>query len=505
MSQLSIPKFDLLAERFSEIRLLETTLATLEWDERTGLPIQGGEYRAQQLELLSGLIHNRRTDSSVGDLLDELNSELGSNADLTFDHQRSIAVLRRDYERNRKLPETLVKAITRATVLGQQAWAAARKSDCFADFEPSLTEVVRLHREKADLLKTGQCTRYDALMDDYEPGATTEELRPVFANLLSELSAIVRQCGESRHGPTGETLTADFPIPAQRELSRFVSEAVGFDFQRGRLDETDHPFCTTLGPNDHRILTRYQTNFFPSGLFGTLHEAGHGMYEQGLRTEWFGFPSGSAASLGIHESQSRLWENMVGRSAAFWNWCWPIAQARFAALKNIDQAKFVADLNRVVPSLIRVEADEVTYNLHIAIRFELERALIEDELQVSELPAAWNAAYQTHLGIEAPSDADGVLQDVHWSAGLFGYFPTYTLGNIFAAQFMQTAEDAMPDLHEQFANGEFSSLQGWLQTQVHSHGQNYRSSELVEKVTGQPVSSKPLIEYLSEKVLPLYR
>jgi carboxypeptidase Taq len=229
------------------------------------------------------------------------------------------------------------------------------------------------------------------------------------------------------------------------------------------------------------------------------------MYEQGLRTEWFGFPSGSAASLGIHESQSRLWENMVGRSAAFWNWCWPIAQARFAALKNIDQAKFVADLNRVVPSLIRVEADEVTYNLHIAIRFELERALIEDELQVSELPAAWNAAYQTHLGIEAPSDADGVLQDVHWSAGLFGYFPTYTLGNIFAAQFMQTAEDAMPDLHEQFANGEFSSLQGWLQTQVHSHGQNYRSSELVEKVTGQPVSSKPLIEYLSEKVLPLYR
>ena len=297
----------------------------------------------------------------------------------------------------------------------------------------------------------------------------------------------------------------DYRIDAQRKLSHRVAAVVGFDFSRGRLDETSHPFCTNLGPDDCRILSRYERNWFPGGLFGTLHEAGHGMYDQGLRREWYGLPPGSFVSLGIHESQSRLWENLVGRSRAFWQFFYSQVQAAFpAALQHVKVDDFHFALNIVRPSLIRVEADEATYNLHIIIRFELERRLLSGELDVADLPAAWNAEYEAAFGLCAPSDADGVLQDVHWSAGLIGYFPTYTLGNIYAAQFYAAAERDLGDLDAMFATGAFQPLLGWLQEHVHRWGRNLNPTDLVRQATGQAPDSKPLINSLTERYASLY-
>jgi len=284
-----------------------------------------------------------------------------------------------------------------------------------------------------------------------------------------------------------------------------VAEKIGFDFDRGRLDETSHPFCTTLGPNDCRILTRYDPHWIPSGLFGTLHEAGHGMYEQGLRADWFGLPPGAYVSLGIHESQSRLWENQVGRSRPFWQWLFGQTQQAFAPqLDDVSIDTFHFAVNAIKPSLIRVEADEATYNLHIIIRFDLERQLVEGTLSVDDLPDAWNSRYQSDLGVCPSSAAEGVLQDVHWSAGLFGYFPTYTLGNLAAAQLFDAAQKQIGDLDQMLMRGEFRPLLDWLRERIHYFGKCYSGAELVERATGSPLSADSLIAYLKSKLQPLY-
>jgi carboxypeptidase Taq len=328
--------------------------------------------------------------------------------------------------------------------------------------------------------------------------ATFDSLRVPLVELIAKIQDAPRQSDVT-------ILQRSFPIDQQREFSRKVSAAIGFDFKRGRLDETSHPFCTTLGPDDIRILTRFEQHWLPGGLFGTLHEAGHGMYEQGMRKDWFGLPPGSYVSLGMHESQSRLWENQVGRSREFWLWLLDDAKATFApSINDVEIDAFYHAVNTIRPSLIRVEADEATYNLHILIRFDLERQLIERDIEVADLPDAWNARYQSDLGITPPSDADGVLQDVHWSAGLIGYFPTYTLGNLAAAQLYEAAENSIGDLSGQITRGEFEPLANWLRTSVHERGRCYSSDQLIEKVTGKPLSAKPLMEYLTAKLNPLY-
>ena len=487
-----------------ETTLLESTLALLEWDERTGLPSQAGEHRAEQVTFLSGLVHQRKTSPQYGDWLRELaQSELAMQPNSPV--SASIRGMKRDFDKNIQLPESLVKRIAHAVTVGQQVWAEAKPKNDFASFLPHLDAIVQLRREEASILSTNASCRYDSLLDQYEEDAKTEEVAVVFADLRKRLVPLVQTLTQSKSGPDGQSIVGVFDIAKQKEFSLWVAKQIGFQFERGRLDETDHPFCTTLGPNDHRILTRYHADSFSSGLYGTLHEAGHGMYEQGLPTEWFGLPAGSAASLGVHESQSRLWENMVGRSKEFWQWCLPHAKKWFPQLREVSVDSVFADLNRVEASLIRIEADEATYNLHILLRFELERELIDGDLQSVDLPSAWSDRYESYLGIRPGNDSEGVMQDVHWAAGLIGYFPTYTLGNIFAAQLMNAARDDLGELPSMIAKGDFRPLLQWLRTKVHQHGRCLKPTELVSSAIGKPISSQPFLDYLTDKLTPLYK
>jgi len=485
------------------IALLSSIEETLGWDERTMMPVAGGEHRAEQMTLVAGMAHQRWTDSQFGEQLAELaESPL---ADLQHgDKDVTVRRLKRQYDKRVKLPQTLVEELTRTAVLGQQAWQEARANNDFPSFQPLLEKMVGLKQQEAEAI--GYCeSPYDALLDDYEPGELTSTVAEVLADLREQLVPLVAEVRESGRRPDVSILHRSYPVEVQEAFGREAAAAIGFDFKRGRLDVTTHPFCAGLGPNDCRITTRYDENFFSGAFFGVLHEAGHGIYEQGLPSEHYGLPLGEAASLGIHESQSRMWENMVGRSSPFWYYFFDQAEAKFpGALGDVSPDDFYFAINDVRPSLIRVEADEATYNLHILIRFELERALLDGDLPVADLPGAWNAKYREYLGIEPPDDAQGVLQDVHWSAGLIGYFPTYSLGNLYAAQFFAQADADLGGLAKQFARGDFQPLRQWLRENIHRQGQRYQAADLVGRVTGRPLSSKPLIEHLRAKLGPLY-
>ncbi|MFK8111671.1 MAG: carboxypeptidase M32 [Rubripirellula sp.] len=497
--------FDAACRTAREAMTLHSAADALEWDERTGMPIAAGEYRAQQVSMLRGLVHQKRTDQSYGEKLQRL-MESVDDQDPHGDITSTVRELYRDWDRDRKLPTALVEQISQATVRGQQVWDAARKADDFGMFRDPLKNIIELKQQAGSLLSEGtDRSVYEALIDEYEPNARVSELQQVFDDVRAPLVELIARIGDAPRQPNTDLLKRDFSVDAQRDFSLSVAEKIGFDFRRGRLDETSHPFCTTLGPSDCRILTRYETNWLPSGLFGTMHEAGHGMYEQGLREDWFGLPPGSYVSLGMHESQSRLWENQVGRSRPFWDWLYGETQKTFSPqLDGVPLDDFYFAINAVKPSLIRVEADEATYNLHIIIRFDLERQLIEGSLKVDDLPDAWNARYESDLGVKPPSDADGVLQDVHWSAGLFGYFPTYTLGNLAAAQLFDAATKELGDVNAMFARGEFQPLLTWLGEKVHVQGRCYSGSELVEQATGSPLSASPLTDYLTNKLTALY-
>jgi carboxypeptidase Taq len=488
-------------EHAKEISVLSGTMALLEWDQHTYMPEHAGEFRSQQITWLSGLIHQRQTDSAYGESLRELQRGLADQP-TPSPTEANVRGLLRDYEKNVQLPESLVKATAMATSIGQQVWVEAKAKNDFTLFKPCLEEIVRLRREESSILQTPGRTKYDSLIDQYEEGADSEQIRLVFEALRRDLVPIVRDSiAREKARPTKLSLGKAFPIESQRKLSRWVAEKIGFDFERGRLDETEHPFCTTLGPHDHRILTRYFEDSYSSGLYGVLHEAGHGLYEQGTPAAMHGLPAGSAASLGVHESQSRLWENMVGRSAGFWKWLLPIAQSHLPALVGLTVDQIVADLNRVEQSLIRIEADEATYNLHIFVRFEIEKELIDGDLKVSDLPELWRARYREYLDIAPETDSTGVMQDVHWSAGLIGYFPTYTLGNLYAAQLMETASRQLGDLEPMFAQGEFGPLLEWLKTNVHAQGRCLLPHELMLQVNGAPLDAKPFLSYLQKKLL----
>jgi carboxypeptidase Taq len=495
--------YDRLCAQAREVALLSSTQSLLGWDERTKLPPAGGAYRAEQMSYLAGVIHKRETAPEIGEWLAVLaDSPLAS--DPHSDAGADIANLRRDYERKTKLPQALVEELARLAVLGQQVWAEARKANDFARFKPLLERTVELKRQESAAIGYDE-TPYDALLDEFEPGAKTGEVTRVLAGLRDQLVPLVAEIAASSRRPNLEPLKRGFPIDVQEQFGRRAVAAIGYDFSAGRIDVTAHPFCTTLGPSDVRLTTRYDGNFFPGAFFSTLHEAGHGMYEQGLPAERYGLPTGQAVSLGIHESQSRMWENLVGRSRAFWEHFFPQVQAAFGAtLADVRLDDFYFAINDVQPSLIRTESDEATYNLHILVRFELEQALLVDELRVAELPAAWREKYRHYLGIEPPNDADGVLQDVHWSSGAIGYFPTYTLGNLYAAQLFERAGRDLGDLPAMFRRGEFLPLRDWLRTHVHSHGRRYPASELACRVTGVPLSHEALLRHLRGKFAPLY-
>ncbi len=489
---------------FREIAILSSIEGLMFWDQMTYLPSKASAYRSEQSAYLAGMIHNRRTDARVGDWLNELaDSPLAE--DLSSDNGCNIYHLKRRYDKLVKIPTDLVEEIARTSGQSHQAWVAARKADNFTEFQPWLEKMLSLRKQQAEAIGY-DATPYDALLDEYEPGETTAGVTEVLEGLRKELVPLVAKIVDSKIKAPSEIVCRSFPVDRQENFGKQAAEAIGFRFDSGRLDVTAHPFCGGAGPLDVRLTTRYDEHNIADGFFSILHEAGHGIYEQGLPTEHFGLPTGEAISLGIHESQSRMWENLVGRSHGFW-------QHSFAKLckvfpevtKGVSVDEWYAAVNDSRPSLIRTESDEATYNLHIIIRFELERDLIEGKLAVVDLPDAWNDAYEKMLGIRPPSDADGVLQDVHWSEGMFGYFPTYALGNLYASQLFDQAEKDLGNLEAKFAEGNFCDLLIWLREKVHNVGQRQTARGLIKQISGQELSHEPLMKHLNAKFGALYQ
>ncbi len=494
--------YEALLSELREISLLTYTSAVLGWDEQTQLPRKAAGFRGDQLSLLAKLAHERL----VSDRLNELLSALESSpfvADGDSDAAVNVRETRRAVDRERKLPSSLVEELARVGPLAQQAWVGARKASDFSEFAPWLERILKLKRQQAECL--GPTVHpYDALLDEFEPGDTAADITAVFESLRGPLVDLVgRIAGSGRKGK-GSLLEGDFPRAGQEALSREAAKAIGFDFDRGRLDVSAHPFCTHLGPFDTRLTNRYNERHFAGSFFGVMHEAGHGLYQQGLPTDHFGTPRGEYVSMGIHESQSRLWENFVGRRRSFWRFFYPRVQATFPCTARISEDDWHRAVNHVEPGFIRVEADEATYNLHILLRFELETALIAGSLSVQDLPGAWNEKMKAYLGLTPPDDARGVLQDIHWAGGGVGYFPTYTLGNLYAAQFFEKAQSDLGDLDASFAQGEFAPLLGWLRRNIHEEGKRFTARKLVVRVTGKPLSAAPLLAHLVGNAREIY-
>ncbi len=472
-----------------ERALVSSAAAVIGWDQETYLPDGAHAWRADQLAWLSEKAHALGTSAAWGDALAAAEAE-GATPALT-------AAMRRDYDRATKLPGDLVAREAQAASLGKQAWAAARKDSDFAAFAPHLGTLLAIAREKAE--RWGfQAEPYDALLDTYERDATAAGIATLFDALKPRLRDLAAAAVERSHLRDAKLPAGPYPIPAQQAFNAEVAASLGFDFQAGRIDTTAHPFCTTLGPRDVRLTTRYDEADFTSSLFGVMHEAGHGLYEQGLPADEFGLPSGEAASLGIHESQSRLWENHVGRSRPFWEKWLPRAAKHFPQLAGIDLDAFLAAVHRADFSFIRVEADEATYDLHILLRFGIERRLVAGELAVKDVPAAWNESFRDLFGTTPPDDARGCLQDIHWSMGGLGYFPTYTLGNLNAAQLFAAAS-ARPDIAAANAQADYAPLLGWLREQVHARGAVPSPASIVQAATGRPPSPDSHLAHLEAR------
>jgi carboxypeptidase Taq len=500
-----------LVQHLRKTATLASCQSVLGWDEQTYMPPEGAEFRSRQTSLLAGMVHDLATDPRLGGWLGELAvSPLMSDPE---SHEAvNIREASRDFARATKLPKRLVEEQAGVATQAQQAWIEARKENRFDKFRPWLEKTVALKREEAACLaelvasKDGSPREpYDALLDQFEPGMTAADVTRLFTPLRDELVTLIRTIRESGKQPDRDLLTRIYPIPQQREFATAAAKAVGFRFTAGRLDETAHPFCSGFGPGDVRLTTRYDEHHFPGAFFGTLHEAGHGLYEQNLDPESFGLGMGTAVSLGIHESQSRLWENFVGRSDAFWKHFFPQARKAFpVALSDVTKDEFVWAINDVQPSWIRVEADEATYNLHILLRFDIERPLVKGDLAPADVPAVWNETFRRYFDMTPPSDTLGCLQDIHWSFGGIGYFPTYTLGNMNAAQLYDAAEADLGSLSAQFEQGRFEPLKTWLVENIHRRGKQYPASKLIERVTGKPLSHHALIRHLKAKYERLY-
>ncbi len=494
-----------LIQRSKEASTLLSCSSVLGWDERTYMPREGSAHRGEQMALLAKLSHNLATDPRLGELLTSLEESSLVLEPLSVPAV-NIREIRRNYERATKLPGQLVEELARVTTLAQAAWDEARKHNDYSRFQLWLEKIVALKQDEAQAIGY-EGHPYDALLDEYEPGATTTQIRQVFADLGQELVPLIHAIAEAKQRPNTEILHRWFPVERQQVLGREAAEALGFDFAAGRLDVTTHPFCSGIGPGDCRITTRYNEHFFNESFFGILHEAGHAIYEQGLDPKHYGTPMGTAVSLGIHESQSRLWENQVGRSLTFWEWFYPKTQLTFDAFRDVSLQDFYFAINAVEPVFIRVEADEATYNLHIILRFELEQALLTGDLPIADVPGAWNSKFKELLGLTPPDFRRGCLQDIHWSFGGLGYFPTYTLGNLYAAQFMEQARIELQDgasLEDDIRKGQFGRLKDWLNEKVHRPGQRYRAVELCRQITGNGLDHRPLIAYLRNKYMPLY-
>ena len=490
------PELGALRERMAELSDLGRIHALLFWDQNTMMPPGGATARADHSSTLELISHGRITDPEVARLLDVL-EPWAAGEDPDSDAVRLLAAVRRDHEKAIRVPAALAAEMSHADALGQQAWQEARAASDFSRFRDALARHVELRHRYVECFEAAPHP-YDILLDDFEPGLTTAELRPLFATLRDELVGLVAAAtGNGEQARNDGAFSGPFEVDDQRRAVMVVLEAVGFDPDGWRLDPAPHPFAQSLGPQDVRITTRYDLHDFGVAHFSALHEFGHGLYEAGIAPELARSPLGAPVSLGIHESQSRLWENVVGRSRPFCGWVLPSLREQLGrGLGRIDAEALYRAVNSVQRSLIRVDADETTYNLHIILRFELELALVEGTLEVDDLPAAWNEGMHRLLGVEVPDDAQGVLQDVHWGAGLFGYFPTYTLGNLIAAQLWERLEEEVGAQDDALREGEAGAIRDWLADRVHRHGRRLDTEPLVERATGRGLEAEPFLRHV---------
>ncbi|NJN17332.1 MAG: carboxypeptidase M32 [Oscillochloris sp.] len=491
-----------LRERLATVSDLGAAAALLSWDQQTYMPPGGAGARAEQLATLSRMSHEVFTADATGALI-EAASDAVSGLPTDSDDAALLRVARRDFERLRKLPSAFVADFTRTRAQARQDWIEARKQADFGRFLPVLTKIIALTRQQAEYLGYSEHP-YDALLDAYEPELRTAEVRTLFAELRDGLRPLIAAAQANAGAVNDEPLHRGYDEQVQLQVSEQIIAELGYDFNRGRQDLAPHPFCINFAPTDVRITTRVTRNELNMCLFGSLHEMGHALYEQGVPVQFARTPLARGASLGIHESQSRMWENLVGRSRPFWRRFLPTLQARFPQLNDVDSEGFYRAVNRAQPSLIRVEADELTYNAHIMVRFELELALLEGALDPVDLPAAWNAKMQAYLGLTPPDDAVGVLQDIHWSGGMIGYFPTYTLGNVISAQLYGAAQQQQAGLSDELAGGEYGGLLHWLRANLHAHGRKFTPRELLQRITGGDLDAKPYLAYLGAKFGELY-
>jgi carboxypeptidase Taq len=488
--------------RFETISDLERARALVFWDERTKMPPGGAAPRADTLATLARISHELVVSDELAQLIDAAAAEV-DGADPDSDDARFVRVAARDTAKARKVPTELRAELTRAASAGEQAWIKAREASDFAAFLPHLERNIELARKYVECFAPYEHP-YDPLLDDYEPGMRTAQLEPVLASLRDGLQPLLDRLAAAE-GPDASCLHGSFPLDAQGELARRVLDAMPIAVDERRLDETVHPFATAIAPTDLRITTRYDETYVGTAIWAVMHEAGHAMYENGIPAGLARGPLGHGLSLGFHESQSRLWENWVGRSRPYLAHLLPtLAEVFPDAFGSVEADQLHRAANRVEPSLIRVEADEATYNLHIVLRFELEVALFSGDLEPAGLPDAWNSRMRNYLGVEVPDDANGVLQDVHWGGGAFGYFPTYALGNVIAGQLWELAQADLPDLDAQLGRGELQPLRDWLRERLHRHGAKFEPAEMIERLTGGPLDAGPLLRQLEAKYAEVY-
>jgi carboxypeptidase Taq len=498
-------KYEELKTRMAGIHDLRMAQAILGWDQHTKMPPKAGELRAEQLSTIDRFSHELFIDDEIGALLEELRPyEEGLDSD--SDEARLIRVTRHDYEKAKRVPPDLRAEMTKTGAIALAAWVEAREKSDFSIFLPHLRKNVDLQHRYIDCFEgLGYDSAYDVLLDDFDEGLKTEAVREVFDELKRELIPLIAEIAEHADRVDDSSLHGDFPIADQRAFALVMLERFGFDHESWRLDPTVHPFAMSAGTTDIRLTTRYDETDLGVSLFASIHEFGHGFYEANVDPALERTVLSAVTSMSLHESQSRMWENLVGRGLPTWRFFYPQLQGAFPAqFGNVELDEYYRAINKVEPSLIRVEADEATYNLHIILRFELEQQILSGEIALEDLPEAWNERMKEYLGIDVPDDAHGVLQDVHWSGGAIGYFPTYALGNVISVQLWEQLRAELPDLDSQFERGEFGDLAGWLRENLHRHGRKYTSREMLDRIVGGPMDPAPYLSYLREKLGEIY-
>lgn len=496
------PKMQQLVDLAAELEDLGHIEAVLGWDQQVNMPRGGAQERGLQSAILGQIMHEKFTSDEVGQLIADLEKEVG-NLKAETDEARMVKVAKRQYDKQTKVPLPMLMEFIQTTTMAHEAWLDAKTQSDFSIFQPHLEKIVDLRKQYAGLFKPYDHI-YDPLLDDYEPGMKTADVKEIFEKLRPQQVEIIRIISE-KEPPDNNFIKQYYKEEYQEVIGRYVITRFGYDWNRGRLDLAPHPFTTEFGQGDVRITTRYLKDDAGSALFSTMHEAGHAMYGQGVPDKYRRHPLSGAASLAIHESQSRLWENLVGRSKEFWSFFYPSLQMLFPEyLGNVSREDFYRGINKVEPSLIRVEADEATYNLHIMLRLEIEMGLMEGTFEVKDLPEIWNSRMEDYLGITPPDDSQGVLQDVHWSGGMIGYFPTYALGNLASVQLWDKMLEENPNVPDEIAQGKFDTILGWMREKVHQYGSKFEPQEIMLKATGSKITPEPYIQYLKTKYGEIY-